>query len=1119
MRSLAVIALAAASSSTVTTPTAAQAASPSDPSVPDYYDAVRLDEAGFDAEIPDGDMGSNMIRFTSTWGDGDGNGASYRLADVTALLPYTFGSSGSSTAASSNGLMGGGDGEEGEVATASDAVVRPRSSVQDHAAALLLACHHFNNGMIADVLGPIENDVLAKAYESTDVRLTASLYDTQFSPIESTRLLTKVLDGSPTRDKPLPQAILGAYRSACTSPTAILSGVNGIPQISYHSSGTDFDNKEQYPYFGRTVPSSGADARAVVDYLKTLGVTYLGVIFVTDAFGSAYQKSLQDAAGEADPPIRTDSVSFSYKSASGGSNGYFSVDVSPNGEPSSGGGQGGQEIRNAIQSLKNTEYRYFVAIVGEEHYSRVMAEAAEQGIAGGEYVWLFTGGVDRRTFQDRIARYQKDDNLAVSTKGIGLIQVEGGQTSDVDYANPSQRVGTPPPADADTGYQRFRAAWRSAMSDSSLVQYFRSKQLEIDPPVGGHDFTTIEFSPDPSQHAYFVYDAIVSLGLSMSYSTAVGGANGTGLDFPTGKDIYDSLRQNVTFEGASGTVKIDPNSGTRVRESVTYTVWNAREVELEGEEEGDKVGFDLVPTSHYVARKGTEADIVQEASKETMEASAAALADAGEVAEELDVPEFVTEWIPVEGDDRQFVYADGTTVAPAQLPAVDEQMNHIGKSGRIAGLVLMGIVVLIALLAMGWTAVQRRSRVVRASRPLFLAFVSVGCLIMASAIIPLSQEETTTGGDKARLDAACMAAPWLYVIGFAIAFSALFTKTWTLNKVYRNPDVDCVVVTWKDLVRTLGALLVINVALLLSWTLVSPLEWERFDKDSKDQFDRTTETYATCTSEKSLPFVIVIIVVNLGALLVANFQAYQARDIQTEYQESRYVAISMASILQAWCMGIPIMIVVKDAPQAKFFVEAGIIFVTCTAVLLLVFTPKLLAVRSDRRKEEEERRRNRLRDVNARAGRGQFDDEEDENGGIDLSGHHNDKKEQFPNDNIDKDEDDILNKDKLDAADDMNGGEGGDEENPQGGSFKGGGAAVPQDSSAQATYGGGNTTIGTASSPDDALSGADEFRTEEEEGTPDAAEETRPSGESPAEESSPEGIKDAENLVGSNGTA
>jgi len=56
-------------------------------------------------------------------------------------------------------------------------------------------------------------------------------------------------------------------------------------------------------------------------------------------------------------------------------------------------------------------------------------------------------------------------------------------------------------------------------------------------------------------------------------------------------------------------------------------------------------------------------------------------------------------------------------------------------------------------------------------------------------------------------------------------------------------------------------------------------------------------------------------------------------------------------------MGIPILIVVSDNPQARFFVQAGIIFVTAVAALLLVYVPKMLAVKTDRLKVEEESKR------------------------------------------------------------------------------------------------------------------------------------------------------------------
>ena len=61
-------------------------------------------------------------------------------------------------------------------------------------------------------------------------------------------------------------------------------------------------------------------------------------------------------------------------------------------------------------------------------------------------------------------------------------------------------------------------------------------------------------------------------------------------------------------------------------------------------------------------------------------------------------------------------------------------------------------------------------------------------------------------------------------------------------------------------------------------------------------------------------------------------------------------------------MGVPIVFVVEESPKAKFFVYAAIIFVTCGVVQLLVFVPKMIAVREEFKHDEEERARRKLYD-------------------------------------------------------------------------------------------------------------------------------------------------------------
>lgn len=260
----------------------------------------------------------------------------------------------------------------------------------------------------------------------------------------------------------------------------------------------------------------------------------------------------------------------------------------------------------------------------------------------------------------------------------------------------------------------------------------------------------------------------------------------------------------------------------------------------------------------------------------------------------------------------------------------------------------MALVMLAAVVSLVWMVWFWKERAVSSSQPLFLVLVSIGSFVMVSAIIPLSFDETVTD-DPSALDRACMAGPWLYIIGAIIAFSALFAKTRGIYKAYTNPELDFIHVTSFDIFGTLAFLLAINVIILATWTVVDPREWTRIEKDATDVFNRHVESYGSCKGDESLPYVVVLLVIDFLFLIIGNWWAYQSRNIETEYLESRYIGISMAAVLQAWCMGIPILIVVWDTPQAKFFVETGIIFVTSLAFLLLIYVPKVMASITDRK--------------------------------------------------------------------------------------------------------------------------------------------------------------------------
>ena len=525
-----------------------------------------------------------------------------------------------------------------------------------------------------------------------------------------------------------------------------------------------------------------------------------------------------------------------------------------------------------------------------------------------------------------------DDALSKATNGIAIIQTESSQfsrtiSSETGLMEENDYNDTAPSANS-TSHDRFRQAWSDAVSDPVMVEYFREKQpAEVIQEQGRQ---AEAFSTEPSQFSYFIYDAIQSIGLAMCKVSS--SSPGPFISGPLRPHIYDQFLQ-TSFEGTSGQLDIDPSTGTRDAVGVTYTVWNARSTPAAKQ---GIVGFDLYPTTHIAPIRDFD--------------------DKGQTT-------FVLEQV------QPFVYNDGTIQQPDTLPPPEVNLNLIGNASRTAGYVLMGIVIALGIICLLWSYLRRASRVVQASQPIFIGLVVAGCVVMSTTIIPLSMEETTVN-DQSGLDVSCMARPWVSLLGFTIAFSALLTKTWSAYRVHRKLDVDSTALRPVHFFKTLGPLLFVNIVLLLSWTFVAPLQWTRVDGRSKDGFDRTIDSHANCRAEfaAAAPFALVVVLLNLGILIVANVLAYEARDVSIEYQENRYIAISMASMLQAWVLGIPLLFVVKDSPQGKFFVQVAIIFVTCSATLLLIFVPKMFAYRAERRESLDEGQRITMRNVNARIG-------------------------------------------------------------------------------------------------------------------------------------------------------
>eukprot|EP00529_Nitzschia_sp_RCC80_P004246 CAMPEP_0113468774 /NCGR_PEP_ID=MMETSP0014_2-20120614/15537_1 /TAXON_ID=2857 /ORGANISM="Nitzschia sp." /LENGTH=918 /DNA_ID=CAMNT_0000361191 /DNA_START=255 /DNA_END=3008 /DNA_ORIENTATION=- /assembly_acc=CAM_ASM_000159 len=283
---------------------------------------------------------------------------------------------------------------------------------------------------------------------------------------------------------------------------------------------------------------------------------------------------------------------------------------------------------------------------------------------------------------------------------------------------------------------------------------------------------------------------------------------------------------------------------------------------------------------------------------------------------------------------------------PLDLPPLEVDQNLLGPM-KLVGLVCFGIVALTVVVCIGWTVYYRKtSLVVVAAQPLFLVFLATGVLIMSATLIPLSWDDNGRPLEvsSTTAKAVCMSQPWLAFIGFSITFGILFSKTWRVNLLMRKSAQfkKTLNVKAKDVLGPFAVVLVMNLTILIVWTIVDPLTYRRQFSDGTDQWNRELESTGSCKCNNAAAFAVPLALINFIVVLIACWQAVSARHIKSEFSESKYIGLAVASMCQAFLTGIPIVAMVRNTPEAYYLLVTFLIFLLSMVVLLLIFLPKML---------------------------------------------------------------------------------------------------------------------------------------------------------------------------------
>jgi hypothetical protein len=404
--------------------------------------------------------------------------------------------------------------------TCGDGLPTNVGEIYDGVASISLAMEHLNTGngtIIPEVSG---------LNESCPLRFTTKSFDDECQQLIGVEHVVSLLRRGSGEDQEqlFPSAILGATYSTISMPTALISGIRGVPQISPASTSSALDDKDQFKLFGRTIPNDDGTAIPLIAKLNAWNVNYLAILYIDNSYGSAFVEGIMSTAQKDAPNLTIQSVNI----------------ISNPGKA---------RIRMAIEKLAATQYTYFFGILFETSIDEIMTEAYNQGIAGtGRHTWIFSDSLADFLYG---RQFETGSKLALAYQGSGVLFATGGISGMLNYDKLSismQDLRN----EADITY--LESLFPKDYADGKVVNHSIISRDEA--------FLTTAMGAPP-----FLYDAVIALGLASCELRSKGNASFAG------EDLFEAFKK-TTFEGTSGSVLFDQVTGSRDPNSAIFLLRN-----------------------------------------------------------------------------------------------------------------------------------------------------------------------------------------------------------------------------------------------------------------------------------------------------------------------------------------------------------------------------------------------------------------------------------------------------------------------------------------------------------------------------------------------------------------
>lgn len=727
------------------------------------------------------------------------------------------------------------------------------------------------------------------AYNCPDVTFSVTVIDT-LSDFSKALLQ---LDSANTEF----DVILMMGRSSTCVPVSFVTSTAKTPIISSSCTSPELDDGLTYKFFSRTIPSDESVGSSLIDLLAVLPAGERTPVHPLDEFD------------DTEPLKQYNSVTVLYQEDVYGSefkdalfeNAPNTIDL----ELIPFVPRDAASIEAALDSAKAVKLNVFICMIFLDDLSTLVEKAVEKGLMNEDRVWIFTDGV---IGAGEIAESIKDPTILAALNNSFLVQADG----KVEELDAQREVFVNDLYNPDAGYDKDQmisllpggdkafSESNDVVNGTTLPRAFSEVVNEI------FDQKNLDFQ----DFALYAYDAVLAIRQAYEDTTSEG-CPSTPID---GERLIEFLTSDsFSLPGITGDVQFSKGSASRDVSSAAMKMLNLRFFK----QDDDFVG-ESVQVGSYTN----------------------------------------DEW---EIDDDKILFASGNIQAPLKTdPPPNIRQIIITPAVQGIAFTCSGILMVVSVGLIVFVYIKAEVEVFAAAQPFFLLIMLIGVLLSCTAVFilyvePVNLNLIVSGGNVTESlanDLRCNLSYALISLGLTLSYGSLTFKLQRLilinNRLLSSNQAK---ISMFASMKYLIGVVVVNIGMIVVIYTINPLTYEQVT-ETFDEFLQSEETYDVCIpkdNDKALIYLLYlafyIVFYSYSLKLV-----YQVRNLPTDFQEGRWISVSILAQLQLFILGIAVVIAVgnKD-PSVTYLVLSLLVVLSNLMLLILIFGPKFYKLLSGQR--------------------------------------------------------------------------------------------------------------------------------------------------------------------------